>query len=118
MVMAAHAVADAGPGFVAGRVFEGRSERALSAAAIGRVADWLRAHRSGWQANLATPPLPLLRVCLDTAAQRGAVCLLLWPGAARPGWNHAVIMERPAGHPVGVRTVGDAELAALLGAVA
>jgi hypothetical protein len=78
---------------------------------------WLDEHQSGWRLNLASPPLPLMLVSLDTSERKAAVRLLLWPGPARPGWSHAVLMERPEGHAIGINTLNDDELTTLLQAL-
>jgi hypothetical protein len=86
----------------------------LTAEGLTAISAWLQEHRSGWRTNLASPPVPLVFVTLDTPSRKSVVRLDLWPGPSLPGWNHAVIMWGADGYPVGTQTLPAEDLNALL----
>ncbi len=101
---------------VAGGMVDSRQvgSKTLSPAATAGIAAWLEQHRSGWQPNLATPPVADVTVSLQTTAQTPAVVLSLWPDAAEAGWRRSVLIEVPASQAARIQTFPEADEATLL----
>ena len=119
MLTGGRAAGAANATFVSGSVFDATqsSPRQLSPDNLLALAAWIDRHQSGWRLNVATHPVPLMHVTLNTPAKQAAVCLSLWPSPQRTGWSHAVIMEQPAGYPMGIQTLNGDELTALMHAL-
>ena len=90
-------------------------QRALTHSELSTISNWLELHRSGWSANLASPPLGTASISLDTAAQKSVLTLTLWPGPKHPGWNGAVLMENQTDKSIVIQTFSSDELAPVLG---
>ena len=88
--------------------------RALTSPEVVTVVDWLERHRSGWGINFATGPAPTILISLDTAERKEALILALWAGPKYPGWQQSVIVESPAGTPLGIQNFSAEELAPIL----
>ena len=110
------------PPLVGGQVASHQAEKRLTVANTARIRAWLERHRSGWQPNLATPPVPELTVSLRADAQVAdaqapAVVLSLWPSAQATDWRRAILVEEPGTPSPRIQTFPAKELAVLLGFV-
>jgi hypothetical protein len=52
---------------------------------------WIRRHRSGWAANLMTPPIGC---AVRLSGSSDEFELIFFPGPADPGWRRAVLLGR------------------------
>lgn len=82
------------PAVVGGRVTTREAgTRALSAAELTVVLEWLKRHGSGWGSNYASPPVAEVLIELDAAENRPALTLSLWPRQKAVSWRTSVIVE-------------------------
>ena len=110
------------PALVGGQVASRQAEKTLTVANTVRIRAWLERHGSGWQPNLATPPVPELTVSLRAGvqaanAQAPAIVLSLWPNAQATDWRRAILVEEPGTLSPRIQTFPAKEVAVLLGFV-
>ena len=87
--------------------------RALSAADVTGIHAWLEAHRNGWHANLATPPVAEVTISLGAPLQPPSIVLSLWPSALDVDWRRSVLLEEPGAHLEQLRTLSPQDETAL-----
>ncbi len=88
--------------------------RTLTPVDITKVMGWLEQHRSGWQPNLATSPVPDVTLSLQTNSQTPVVVVSLWPNAREAAWRHSVLLEDLATRTTRIQTFMEEDEAVLL----
>jgi hypothetical protein len=82
---------------------DGSGRKPLTHDQLGAISDWLAAHRSGWQAQLATAPGPAAIVELRYADGTTTALDIYHDLPGLPGWNATIVLRHFADprHPHG-----------------
>lgn len=106
-------VPDMDPVFASATVDGARLDTVREAA----VSDWLKAHRSGWEIIVVTPPLDADQT-VDLIYPDGQhVALQLYAGGKYPFWRNIVVAFADDPKRVGTQNFSDQEFGELLGAL-